>query len=124
MISNQWILSLDHALAYQYHGKSTITHESFMMKKFNNFVFQGTFEHFARSHLCDSKLISDDFQTLERPKKTNSGKLKSGHWSNSIALLTNLAEVILISNIYKVIINYIYKYIRKNQTKLNRYRQN
>ena len=49
--SNQFFLSFSHDLAYPYHGRSTITRLLLIKKKLNNFVFQGIFEHFAKSFL-------------------------------------------------------------------------
>jgi hypothetical protein len=83
-------------LAYQYHGKSTITQELFITKKLNNLVFHGIFEHLAKSFLCVSILINEDFHTFERQKNANSGKLKFGHCLISATLLINSAEAIFI----------------------------
>ena len=77
--SNQLFLSFSHDLAYPYHGRSTITRSLFIIKKLNNFVFHGIFEHFAKSFLWVNMLISEDFQTFERQKNANSGKFKLGH---------------------------------------------
>jgi hypothetical protein len=93
-------------LAYPYPGKSTITRELFIRKKLNSFVFHGIFEHFARSFLCVSMLINEDFQTFERQKNANSGRFKFGHCLMSGELFINSAEVIFIFYIlfYKVYI--------------------
>ena len=95
--SNHHLLSFSHDLAYQYHGKSTITQELFTRKKLNNLVFHGIFEHLANSFLWVSILINEDFHTFERQKKANSGKFKFGHCFISTTLLINSAEVIFIS---------------------------
>ena len=94
--SNHCFLSWFHDLAYPYHGKSTITHDLLIKKKLNNFVFHGTFEHLAKSFLWVNILINEDFQTLERQKKANSGKFKSGHCSIFGTLFINSADVIFI----------------------------
>ena len=100
--SNQLFLSFSHDLAYQYHGKSTITHELFIKKKLNNLVFHGIFEHFAKSFLWVNILINEDFHTFERQKKANSGKFKFGHCLISATLFINSADLIFIfKKIYK-----------------------
>jgi hypothetical protein len=68
----------------------------FIIKKLNNLVFHGIFEHLAKSFFWVSMLISEDFHTFERQKKANSGKFKFGHCLISATLFMNSDEVIFI----------------------------
>ena len=97
--SNHHLLSFSQDLAYQYHGRSTITQDLFTTKKLNNLVFHGIFEHLANSFLWVNILISEDFQTLERQKNANSGKFKLGHCLISATLFINSAELIFMSRL-------------------------
>jgi hypothetical protein len=98
--SNQFFLSFSHDLAYQYHGRSTIIRSLLIIKKLNNFVFHGIFEHFARFFLWVNILINDDFQTFERQKNANSGKFKFGHCVISVTLFINSADLIFMLKIF------------------------
>ena len=100
--SNRFFLSFSHDFAYPYHGKSTIIRSLFIIKKLNNFVFHGIFEHFAKSFLWVNMFISDDFHTFERQKNTNSGKFKFGHCLISATLFINSADLIFISTTYSI----------------------
>jgi len=99
-ISNRCFFSWFQAFAYPYHGKSTIAQELFITKKLNNLVFHGIFEHLARSFFWVNIFIKDDFHTFERPKNTNSGKFKTGHWSILATLFINSADIIFILSIH------------------------
>ena len=94
--SNQFFLSFSQDFAYPYQGKSTIIRELFIIKKLNNLVFHGIFEHLAKSFFLVNMLISEDFHTFERQKKANSGKFKFGHCLISATLFMNSDEVIFI----------------------------
>jgi hypothetical protein len=74
----------------------------FIIKKLNNFVFHGIFEHFAKSFLWVNMLINEDFQTFERQKNANSGKFKFGHCLISATLFINSADLIFISTTYSI----------------------
>ena len=59
-------------------------------------VFPGVAEVIASLRLLHSILIRDDFPTLDRPMKANSGKLLSGLPETLVLLPTNLASEIFI----------------------------
>ena len=76
--------------------------ELLIVKKLNNFVFQGIFEHLAKFFLCTNIFINEDFHTFERQKNANSGKFKTGHCFISATLFTNSAEIIFIQKLYSI----------------------
>ena len=59
-------------------------------------VLPGVFEVLAKPFFCKSELRSDDFPTLERPRKEISGFASLVQCSRENALLINSAEVIFI----------------------------
>jgi len=69
-----------------------------MSKKLISWVLPGREETIAISFfLPDNIFIREDFPTLDRPTKANSGKLGAGHLSSLAALVSNSAEWICMS---------------------------